>query len=96
MLTPARRILIVSAAIPLGLWAFATPTVVDGFERGYSSGLEEFLTGLTVVAAALTIGGLVLVIQAWRRRVRPVYAVLVLALAAMSVVVLSVAIGLGG
>ncbi len=96
MLSPSRQALIVSAAIPLGVCLAATPGVVHGFERGYSSGLEQVLTGLSLVGVALTIAALGLVIQSWRGKVRPLYAVLASAVATAAILVLSVAMGLGG
>jgi len=96
MLSSLRQTLIVSAAIPLGVWAAAAPQVVDGFTRDYSSGLEDFLVGATVVAVALTVGALALVIQSWRGKVRPLYPGVVSALATASILFLSLAMGLGG
>ena len=95
MLSPIRRTLVISAAVPLGLWAAVAPGVITGFDRGYSSALEEFLIGATLVAGVLTLGALALVIQSWRGKVRPLYPGLVSALATVSILFLSVAIGAG-
>jgi hypothetical protein len=96
LLSPARQTLIGSAAIAVVVWVAAVPNVVVGFDGGYSSGLEEFLTVLTIASVALTVGALALVIQSWRGKVRPLYAVLASALAVGATLFLSVAMGFGG
>jgi len=87
-----RVVLVLSAGVVLAAWGIAARTyAVDG------SGDYSSVFGILIFAAgALTIGAAMLVVRAWRTRLRPWWAALVSALAAFSILVLAVAINLRG
>jgi hypothetical protein len=88
-----RLILVLSAVVVLAAWGIAALTYAIDGGGGYNGGL---FGGFMFVAATLSIGAAMLVVRAWREKVRPLSAALVSVLAALSVLWLALAINLRG
>ena len=88
-----RLILVLSAAIVLAAWGIAARTYAVSGGGGYNGGL---FAGFILVALTLTIGAALLVVRAWRKRLRPLSAAIVSVLAAVSILWLALAINLRG